>query len=315
MPRCKGFIGNFGLGHHPNNLGMFRESQQMNQATQQKWERLGYILTNYGWDLILGLIVLFAGLVAVRLISKGLGKGLTHTPIKPAWRATLTQGITVLLYVIVLGVTMDLIGLKSGLLFKLVIVVALAAAAVIFLFRPYIPSLPFKEGNTIKTGNLLGKVEGTTVLNTRMRTFDGKTVWIPNSKILNDYMINYHYTPTRKIHLDVRIRYDEDLMHAKQVLEAVMIEDPRIKKSPRPVVYVTNLLADCVMLGGRCWVENLLFWRARCDLLEKIKLRFDSEGISFALPQRDVNIRYAGEEEGFEIGDPEFEPMDQDETE
>lgn len=287
----------------------------MNQATQQKLERLGYIMTNYGWELILGLIVLIAGLVAVRLISKLLGKGLAHTPLKPAWQATVTQGLTVLLYVIVLGMTLDLIGLKSANLFKLVIVAALAATAVIFLFRPYIPSLPFKEGNTIKTGNLLGKVEGTTVLNTRMRTFDGKTVWIPNSKILNDYLINYHFTPTRKIHLDVSIRYDEDLMHAKQVLEAVMVEDPRIRKTPRPVVYVTNLKADCVVLGGRCWVENMLYWRSRCDLLEKIKLRFDAEGLAFALPQHDVNIRYAGEADGFEIDNAEYEPLDQDETE
>ncbi len=273
----------------------------MNEVTQQKWERLGYILSNYGWDLILGLIVLVGGLVVARLLSRLLKSGLTRLPIKPAWSATVHQTVTVLLYVVVLGITADLIGLKSANLIKLFIAVALAAAAVIFMFRPYLPSLPFKAGNTIKTGSLLGKVEGTTFLNTRMRTFDGKTVWIPNRLILNDYLINYHYTPTRKIHLDVRIRYDQDLMQAKQVLEALMIEDARVRKTPRPVVFVTQLLPDCVVLGGRCWVENLLYWRARCDLLEKIKLRFDTEGIAFALPQRDVNIRYYGEEDGFEM--------------
>ena len=273
----------------------------MNEVTQQKWERLGYILSNYGWDLILGLIVLVGGLVVARLLSHLLKSGLTRLPIKPAWSATVHQTVTVLLYVVVLGITADLIGLKSANLIKLFIAVALAAAAVIFMFRPYLPSLPFKAGNTIKTGSLLGKVEGTTFLNTRMRTFDGKTVWIPNRLILNDYLINYHYTPTRKIHLDVRIRYDQDLMQAKQLLEALMIEDARVRKTPRPVVFVTQLLPDCVVLGGRCWVENLLYWRARCDLLEKIKLRFDTEGIAFALPQRDVNIRYYGEEDGFEM--------------
>ena len=273
----------------------------MNEVTQQKWERLGYILSNYGWDLILGLIVLVGGLVVARLLSRLLKSGLTRLPIKPAWSATVHQTVTVLLYVVVLGITADLIGLKSANLIKLFIAVALAAAAVIFMFRPYLPSLPFKAGNTIKTGSVLGKVEGATFLNTRMRTFDGKTVWIPNRLILNDYLINYHYTPTRKIHLDVRIRYDQDLMQAKQVLEALMIEDARVRKTPRPVVFVTQLLPDCVVLGGRCWVENLLYWRARCDLLEKIKLRFDTEGIAFALPQRDVNIRYYGEEDGFEM--------------
>ena len=281
----------------------------MNEVTQQKWERLGYILTNYGWELILGLIVLVGGLVLARLLSKLLKSGLTRLPIKPSWGATIHQTVTVLLYVIVLGITADMIGLKSANLIKLFIVVALACAAIIFMFRPYLPSLPFKVGNTIKTGSILGKVEGTTFLNTRMRTFDGKTVWIPNRLILNDYLINYHYTPTRKIHLDVTIRYDQDLMHAKQALEQLMTEDPRIKKTPRPVVFVTNLLADCVVLGGRCWVENLLYWRARCDMLEKIKLRFDSEGIAFAFPQRDVNIRYYNDAGKFEMDEVEPEEI------
>jgi len=286
----------------------------MNQTTQEKLERLGFIMSNYGWSLILSLIVLIVGLMLARLIGRLIGKGLGHTPIKPEWAATVTQSIIVLLYIIVFGVTADMIGLKGANLFKLFIVIALAAAAIVFLFRPYIPSLPFKVGNTIKTGSVLGKVEGTTFLNTRMRTFDGKTVWIPNRIILNDYLINYHYTPTRKIHLDVRIRYDEDLMHAKQVLEAVMIEDARVRKTPRPVVFVTHLLSDCITLGGRCWVDNLLYWRARCDLLEKIKLRFDAEGITFALPQQDVNIRYAGEENGFEPDGAGYEVVDMDET-
>lgn len=71
------------------------------------------------------------------------------------------------------------------------------------MFRPYLPRLPFKVGNTIKSGGLLGRVEATTFSNTRMRTFDGKTVWIPNNKLFKDYLLNYHYTLNRKIHLDV----------------------------------------------------------------------------------------------------------------
>ena len=51
--------------------------------------------------------------------------------------------------------------------------------------------------------------------------------------------------------MNVGIRYDQDLIRAKQVLEAIMIEDPRVKVTPRPVVYVLNLSNGCVELGGR----------------------------------------------------------------
>ena len=93
------------------------------------------------------------------------------------------------------------------------------------------------------------------------------------------------------------IRYDQDLMKAKQILEYIMIGDPRIFQKPRPAVFVTHLMSDGVALGGRCWVNNLKYWRTRCELLEKIKLGFDNHGIAFDHPQRDINIRNAGDDD------------------
>jgi len=156
-------------------------------------------------------------------------------------------------------------------------------------FRPLIPSLPFKVGNTVKIGDLLGKIEATTILNTQMRTFDGKTFFVPNRQILNDIVINYHFSDKRRIKINVGIRYDQDLMKAKQTLESIMIEDPRVIAKPAPVVNVLNLTNNCVELGGRCWVDNMKYWATKCDLLEKTKFRFDNEGIVIAFPQLDVN--------------------------
>jgi small conductance mechanosensitive channel len=103
-------------------------------------------------------------------------------------------------------------------------IIALVIIGLIIFLRPFFPSMPFKIGNTIKTAGLLGKVEGLTFLNTRLRTFDGKTFFVPNRKIINDIVINYHLTPTRRVEIDVGICYDQDLQKAKQVLEAVMAE-------------------------------------------------------------------------------------------
>jgi len=128
------------------------------------------------------------------------------------------------------------------------------------------------------------------LINTRLRTFDGKTFFVPNRSIFNDIVINYHYTRTRRVKIDVGIRYDQDLIKAKQTLEAVMTEDSRVKLKPGPAVYVLYMASSSVDLGGRCWVDNKDYWVARCDLLEKAKLRFDNEGIEFAFPQLDLHI-------------------------
>jgi small conductance mechanosensitive channel len=65
-----------------------------------------------------------------------------------------------------------------------------------------------------------------------------------------------------------------------------------VLKKPAPVVYVVNLADSCVELSARGWVENLKYWKTRCELLEKAKLRLDQEGIKIAFPQRDVHLYY-----------------------
>ena len=68
-----------------------------------------------------------------------------------------------------------------------------------------------------------------------------------------------------------------------------MINDPRVKKTPRPVVYTINLDDSWVKLGGRAWVDNAKYWITRCDLNEKVKYLFDEDKIRIAFPQLDVH--------------------------
>lgn len=262
----------------------------MAEILGEKIQRIGMVISEHGWNFIIGLGLLVTGLLLARLLVKGLNRVLVSFGVKPGLVGTICSIANILFYVTIFVLAASIVGFNSANLFKLIIVITLVAVAIILVCRPYIPSLPFVVGNTVMTGDLLGKVEATNLLNTRMRTFDGLTVWIPNRKIINDYLINYHYTPTRRIPLDIEIRYDQDLIKAKQVLEAIMVADVRVKQTPRPVVYVTHLNPDGVALGGRCWVDNLKYWRTRCDLLEKIKLGFDHHGITFAHPQVDLHV-------------------------
>ena len=86
-------------------------------------------------------------------------------------------------------------------------------------------------------------------------------------------------------------KLQQDLLNAKQVIEAVMTEDARILIKPAPQVYVLELGLNGVKLGGRCWVNNAKYWVTKCELQEKIKLRFDAEFIKFVYPQMNVYHR------------------------
>lgn len=253
--------------------------------------RLGEVLTLQGRQMILALLVLIVGLLVARWLDKGL-RNLLRRFLPASTGLTIFCNVT---YIIIVVVVITAAAVEFGAqpinMLRLLTIVALVAIGLLIFLKPFIPSMPFKVGNTVKAANLLGKVEAVTFLNTRLRTFDGKTFFVPNRQILNDVVINYHYFGTRRVKIDVNVRYDQDLLKAKRVLETVMVEDPRVKTKPGPQVYVLNLASSAVEVGGRCWVDNKDFWVTRCDLMEKTKLRFDQEGIRFAFPQLDLHIQ------------------------
>lgn len=256
-----------------------------------KYKEMGEAVLLYGQDFLYALLILVIGLIAIKWLIRPCRVMLEKFGLRKQMVSTVSNIFYIILLFTVISATLQQAGMNILVIRRILIGIGLAAIGVISIFRPLIPNLPFKVGNTVKIGSLLGKIEGTTILNTRMRTYDGKTIFIPNSKILNDYVINYHFTDTRRIKVNIMIRYPRDIPRAKQILEAIMIEDPRALNKPgRPVVYVLDLIDGCVKLGGRCWVNNLNFWMTKCELLEKAILRFEKEGIPLAFPQQDVHL-------------------------
>ncbi len=264
------------------------------QNELSRLERLGETMTEHGTQMALALAILIIGLFAARWIHQRLSQWMRKLYPKSKFPLLMCNLLYIIIVTLVILSTAVEFGAKPVNLLRLVTIIALIVTGVVIFLKPFIPALPFKVGNTVKAGNLLGKVEAVTFINTRMRTFDGKTFFVPNRQILNDVVINYQFIGTRRIKIDVGIRYDQDLLKAKRVLEAVMTEDARVKTKPGPMVYVLNLTSSCVELGGRCWVDSTNFWVTRCDLLEKTKLRFDREGIRFAFPQLDLHIDHDG---------------------
>ncbi|MFH1983809.1 MAG: mechanosensitive ion channel family protein [Pseudomonadota bacterium] len=253
-------------------------------------QNLSDAITQHGTEMATALAILIFGLLAVRVIDKGLRKGLRRLLPTAKFVTVFCNTVYIVMVAVVITAAAVALGSRPYNIIRVLTIFLLATIGLIIFLKPFIPSMPFKVGNTVKAGDLLGKVEAITFLNTRMRTFDGKTFFVPNRKILNEIVMNYQFNPTRRIKIDVGIRYDQDLLKAKRVMEAVMTSDPRVKTKPGPMVYVLNLGSNSVDLGGRCWVDNNEYWVAKCDLLEKTKLRFDYEGIKFAFPQLDIHI-------------------------
>ena len=259
-------------------------------GTFARLQELNDLALSYGKELVVALAILVCGLIAAQYLKKYSIIFLKKIFTNLSLAATIANVLYILFMLFLVVFVLKEAGIDPLVIRRLMLVLTLAAVALIILFRPYIPTLPFKVGNTIKTSDFLGKVEATTFLNTRIKTFDGKTVFIPNSKILNDFVINYHFTPHRRVAFDVGIKYDQDIMKAKQILESLFIEDPRVMETPRPAVYMKGWDEGAVILWVRGWVENAKYWVTKCELIEKTTLRFQNEGIIMAFTRRDLHL-------------------------
>ena len=160
-----------------------------------------------------------------------------------------------------------------------------ASGILIILFRP------FKSGDFIDAGGITGTVDKIEIFQTIMKTPDNKRVIVPNAQITGSAITNYSAEATRRVDLVIGISYDSDLKKAKQLLEDMLKNDPRVLAEPAPVVKVGALADSSVNFVVRPWVNSADYWAVYWDILENVKVTFDEQGIGIPFPQMDVHIK------------------------
>ena len=159
-----------------------------------------------------------------------------------------------------------------------------AAGVMLVLFKP------FKAGDYIEAAGTGGVVEKLRIFNTVMRTGDNREITVPNSQIYASTIVNFSARATRRIDLIFGIGYGDDIRQAKNLIEEAMAEDERILKDPEPDVLLMELADSSVNIAVRPWVNAADYWVVRGDLMERVKAKFDTNGISIPFPQRDVHL-------------------------
>ena len=159
-----------------------------------------------------------------------------------------------------------------------------ASGVMLIIFRP------FKAGDFVDAGGIAGIVEKITVFSTTMRTPDNKEVIVPNGAIYGGVITNFSARDTRRVDMTFGISYDSDLLKAKAILLEMVSADERVLADPAPVVAVGELADSSVNFVVRPWVNSPDYWAFYWDMQERVKLRFDSEGIVIPYPQMDVHV-------------------------
>jgi small-conductance mechanosensitive channel len=157
-------------------------------------------------------------------------------------------------------------------------------------------SRPFEIGDWIQVEEYEGIVTDITIVNTRVQTFDGEYVMIPNDVVSSNSLVNRSRKGRLRIEVEVGVDYDSDPERAANVAQDAVsgLDDPM--NVPTPQVVLKRLGDSSVVLGVRYWIDNPSArrkWRSQTAVIGAVKRALESEGIKIPFPQREL----AGREE------------------
>ncbi|WP_327052232.1 mechanosensitive ion channel family protein [Halomicrococcus gelatinilyticus] len=170
-------------------------------------------------------------------------------------------------------------------------------------------SRPFEIGDWIgvPTGEGVveeGVVTDITLFTTRIETFSGEYVIVPNDVVGSSTIKNYGRKGRLRLEVEVGIDYSADPYRAIQIAEGAMRDVTHVLEVPRPRAVLTRFDESAVVLELRFWIDrpsSRRKWRAITAVIADVKTAFDREGVKIPFPQREVSSRE--ETGGFRVVD------------
>lgn len=152
---------------------------------------------------------------------------------------------------------------------------------------------PLKQGDWISSGGYEGHVMDITLRSTRIMTIENNEVFIPNSKVLSEAVVNYSLPDRVQIRkLSVGVSYSVPPNKVKEAVLDVLSATAGVKQQPKPLVRVLNYGDFSVHYEIRYPISD--FSRhvdIEAEIMGLLWYRFNRSGIEIPFPIRNVNIR------------------------
>ena len=152
---------------------------------------------------------------------------------------------------------------------------------------------PIKVGDVIQVeGETKGVVAKISIRSTTIQAFDRTTVIVPNSKFLENNVVNWVHGGDKVLRtmLPVGVAYGSDTELVRECLLQVANETPNVLKYPEPVVRFAEFGDSSLNFELYMWANLDTRWMAISALNFAIDKIFREKGIVIPFPQRDVHF-------------------------
>ena len=234
-------------------------------------------------------VIIVAGWAASRLVRAGLYRLWTRRQ-TPSFATVMSKvvGWIVLVVVVLLAIAVTFpsvrpVDILAGLGFFSVAVgfafqdiLENTLAGILLLFRQ-----PFRSGDQITVMERSGTVSNITIRETRLRTYDGELVVIPNRDVYKNVIDVHTHEPLHRVDFTVGIAYENDAAEATRVAVEALETVEGVATTPSPTALVVNLGVSTVDIQAMFWADSQRgdSVRVKDAAIKAVKLHFEAADI------------------------------------
>jgi small-conductance mechanosensitive channel len=152
---------------------------------------------------------------------------------------------------------------------------------------------PFKVGDLIEVGDIIGNILRIGLRATVIRHFDGTDTLVPNSTLLENRVSNWTLSDSAmRGRVEVGVAYGSSKREVTRLLLTVAEEHGLVLKHPEPTVQFDAFGDNALQFSLLYWFDAMRTRRdpLASDLRFMIDRAFAKAGIVIAFPQRDIHI-------------------------
>jgi small conductance mechanosensitive channel len=250
-------------------------------------ENLIKIIFDYSPKLISAFLILLLGLYLIRIVNRIIRRIMIKRDLDPTLSKFLADIVLWVLRVLLFVTFISKLGIETSSFVAILGAMGLAVGLslqgslsnfaggmLIILFKP------FRVGHLIEAQGIIATVDEIQIFVTKLTTANNQTVFVPNGVLSNGTIINYSMEKFRRADLVFSISYDTDIKKAKDIIVAILENNPKVLRTPEPEVFVKALTDSAIQLAVRPWAINEDFAYVFTRTLEDCKNAFDAEGIT-----------------------------------
>lgn len=239
-----------------------------------------------GPSFVLGIILLFVGLWFIKLFSRWSKAAMTRKAVNPSLTPFLTSLIIITLRVLLVLTVMQIIGIQLTFLTVLIggigVAAGLALSGTLQNFASGVLILllkPFVVGDNIIAQSQEGTVTSIQIFYTIVKTFDNRTVVIPNGKLSNEVIINISREGIRRLDIEIKFNYGIDYDQIAEIFNATVDDFKECLKTPERRIGVSVLEDSGYKVAMNIWVNAHGFMDTKLAFQQELMRNLKADGV------------------------------------